>query len=238
MVNTDVLSKILEEEEGLKLKAYPGPVTGLLHIGIGHLLEQQQDDTELQILGLEDEEDDWTDFRINPDQAYALLDYDIQQSVDRLPLLLDGNTLETIGETRRSILSLMEFQMGVAGVQKFVSFLQALRVGDYDRAADEMEWSNGLKKQRRSKWYKQTKDRCIEMAKAMREGVFATDKTHDAPSVGEASHKDTSDETASAILADLVPTIGDIQIDQRKIQADIREIKGLLEKKARGPFRS
>ena len=34
-----------------------------------------------------------------------------------------------------------------------------------------MLWSNGLKKQRRSAWYKQTPDRCQEMADKMRNGT-------------------------------------------------------------------
>ena len=172
MVTKTLLKTILEEEEGLKLTTYPGPVTGLPHIGIGHLLGQEQDERELRILGLEDELEDWTDFTITTDQAYQLLDYDIDQSIERLPLILDERTLETIGESRRTVLCLMEFQMGVGGIQKFKSFLQALKDGDWDRAADEMLWSNGLRKQRRSAWYQQTPDRCQEMADIIRSGVI------------------------------------------------------------------
>ena len=48
--------------------------------------------------------------------------------------------------------------------------VEAVKSGDWDRAADEMLWGNGLKKQRRSKWYKQTPNRCQDAADKMRHG--------------------------------------------------------------------
>ena len=51
-----------------------------------------------------------------------------------------------------------------------------------------MLWSNGLKKQRRSAWYKQTPDRCQEMADRMRNGTTSPSQQRsdqaDAPLAG------------------------------------------------------
>ena len=46
--------------------------------------------------------------------------------------------------------------------------VKAVKEGDWNRAADEMLWSNGLRKQRRSAWYKQTPNRCQDAADKMR----------------------------------------------------------------------
>ena len=64
----------------------------------------------------------------------------------------------------------MAFQLG--SVVKFPSMVNAVKSGGWDRAADEMLWSNGLKKQRQSQWYKDTPNRCQKMADAMRYGTF------------------------------------------------------------------
>ena len=58
--NREILKEELRSDEGFEDTTYPGPVTGLPHIGFGHLLGQEQTDEELQILGLDDELGDWT----------------------------------------------------------------------------------------------------------------------------------------------------------------------------------
>ena len=204
MVNRNVLKKILEEEEGLELTTYPGPLTGLPHIGIGHLLGQEQDEEELNIMALHDELDDWTGFAITKEQAYELLEYDIHQSVIRLPLVVDEAVLEAIGEARRTVLCLMEYQMGVGGIHKFKSFLQALKDGDYDRAADELLWSNGLRKQRRSAWYQQTPERCQEMSDIIRSGVIVEDVKEVLSTNGEDVYKTHLPQVIQALNAEIV----------------------------------
>ena len=69
----------------------------------------------------------------------------------------------------------MAFQMGGFKIQKkFPSFVKAMKEERWDDAADEMEWSNGKTKQRRSAWWKQTEKRCKEMADRMRHGTIKT----------------------------------------------------------------
>ena len=74
MNNIELLKVELRKDEGVELKAYPGPVTGLPHIGIGHLLAQEQSEEELEAMGIDDELEDWWELEITPEQAEALLD--------------------------------------------------------------------------------------------------------------------------------------------------------------------
>ena len=69
-----------------------------------------------------------------------------------------------------AVIQSMCFQMG--SVTKFESFIEAVKAEDWERAALEMLWSNGLKKQRRSAWYKKTQSRCQRAADAMISGVI------------------------------------------------------------------
>ena len=76
--------------------------------------------------------------------------------------------LEGLDSQRFCALFNMAFQNG--SCVKFPSMVNAVKEGDWERAADEMLWSNGLKKNRRSAWYKQTPERCQENADMMRCG--------------------------------------------------------------------
>ena len=51
-----------------------------MHIAYGHLLEGEQTEKELMIMGLEDELEDWTGFRVNDDQATALFEVDVEDA--------------------------------------------------------------------------------------------------------------------------------------------------------------
>lgn len=170
--NREALKAVLRADEGFEDTAYPGPTTGLLHIGYGHLLQQEQSDEELGILGLDDELDDWTGFKINVDQAERLLDRDIEDAIESLAPTWSPDELEQLDPERYTALICMSFQMSGFKIQKgFPSFVSAVKSEDWDRAADEMLFSNGLRKERRSAWYKQTPGRCQEMADRMRNGT-------------------------------------------------------------------
>ena len=100
-----------------------------------------------------------------------LLDIDIDDAIESLAPTWEPEELEAWDPERFIALLAMTFQIGGFGVQrKFPSFVKAVQDEDWDRAADEMMWSNGLKKQRRSTWWKQTSERCEEMADRMRTG--------------------------------------------------------------------
>ena len=178
--NREHLKEELRKDEGFENKTYPGPVTKEPHIGYGHLLGQEQTDDELEVMGLDDELDDWTDFEINVDQAEQLLDIDVDDAIHSLAPTWTPEQLEDLDPERFIALMSMTFQIGGFGVQrKFPSFVKAVQEEDWDRAADEMLWSNGLKKQRRSAWWKQTKERCETMAEKMRTGTIAAAPTEE-----------------------------------------------------------
>lgn len=174
--NRDELRKHLEHEEGKKLEAYIEKKSGLWHIGYGHLLQQEQTPAECAILGIDDDDydvDNWEGFTITDEQCDALLQVDIQDAVDSLLPRWTEEDLDKLAPDRYIALISMAFQMGGWKIQKgFPSFCAAVDNEDWDRAADEMMWRNGLKKQNRSAWYVQTPARCQQMSDAMRYGTF------------------------------------------------------------------
>ena len=178
MTNRELLKKELVADEGVELKTYPGPVTGKPHVGIGHLLDQEQSEAELEAMGLDDELEDWYELEITEDQAYKLLDIDIDDAIESLAPTWTPEELEELDAERFIALISMAFQMGGYSVQKkFPSFVKAVKAEDWDRASKEMVWSNGLKMQRRSAWFKQTPDRCQLMADRMLHGTVKEEET-------------------------------------------------------------
>lgn len=210
MNNKEELKKEVREDEGLKLETYPGPKTKKPHIGYGHLLGQAQHEDELEAMGLDDELDDWTGFTITKEQAELLLDIDVNDVVEGLESTkkYPGWTEEELDELdseRYIALMSMAFQLGAPGVrQKFPSFVKAVKEQDWNRAADEMLWSNGLKKQRRSQWYKDTPPRCETMAKRMRFGLMS----NETDSVESKSEFDLSQVTNAKLIAELKRRLG------------------------------
>ena len=181
--NREILKDEVRSDEGYEDTTYLGPVTGLPHIGYGHLLGEEQTDEELQILGLDDEPEDWTGFKISREQAEQLLDRDVDDAMESLAPTWDVAELEALDTERFIALMSMAYQMGGYKIQKkFPSFVKAMKEKDYDRAADEMLWSNGLRKERRSAWYKQTPERCQEMADRMRHGTATVKAANDVDS--------------------------------------------------------
>ena len=164
------LRQLLIDEEGIELAAYKDS-EGIWTIGIGHNLENEQSEEELAVFGLGDDlPDDLSKISITEQQAYDLFDIDVNDAIDTMPDDFTPAFLETIGEHRRAVLVSMCFQIG--SINKWKSMLNAIRESDWDRAADEMLWSNGLTKVKRSAWYRQTRQRCERAADAMRVGYF------------------------------------------------------------------
>ena len=170
--NIQELKKHLELKEGRKRKAYPDQF-GVMHIAVGHKLDAEQKDDELAAMGLEDELDDWNGFEISEEAIDLLLDIDIEDTLHGLRFSFTDEELEALDPQRFCALFNMAFQNG--SCVKFPSMVKAVKEGDWQRASDEMLWSNGLKKNRRSAWYKQTPGRCQENADMMLKG--STTKT-------------------------------------------------------------
>ena len=167
----DLFKRLLVDEEGYNPHAHQ--VKGVWHIGYGHCLDQEQSDDELEVMGLDDELDDWDGFELSDSQCESLFEIDVADALSDAEMIFSADQLDALSPARWAVVMSMLFQMGASGVRKFKSFIAAVIEGDWDRAADEMLWSNGLRKQKRSAWYKQTPDRCQEAADAMRVGYFA-----------------------------------------------------------------
>ena len=166
----DLLKRLLVDEEGYNPVAHS--VKGKMHIGYGHLLDQDQTEEELEIMGLEDELDDWTGFELNDEQCERLFEIDVDDAQEDALMVFSQDVLDALNPARWAVIISMLFQMGVGSVKKFKSFIAAIVSGDWQRASDEMLWSNGLRKKKRSIWYTQSPTRCQEAADAMRDGYF------------------------------------------------------------------
>jgi len=166
MKNIALLKKELEVKEGRRRKAYLD-TEGNWTIGVGHLLNPQTD-AELAILLLADDLDNWEGFEISEEQIEELLDHDITETMHRLRNAFDEELLENLDPKRFMACFQMAYQIG--SVTGFPAFCNAVREGDWDRAADEMLYRDGLKKDVWSLWRKQTSGRCESMAELMRVG--------------------------------------------------------------------
>lgn len=172
MRKIDVLKKEMRQEEGEKDTAYLDS-EGYWTIAVGHLLNEQTD-AELEILGLEDDLEDWEGFTITPEQREQLLDHDINETLSRLRISFDDELLESLAPKRFLAMFNMCYQIG--SVSGFPAFVQAVKDEDWDRASKEMMFRNGLKCEVHSKWYRQTPKRCKKMAEWMRTGGVSETK--------------------------------------------------------------
>ena len=172
-ISNTLIRRRLTDEEGLRLKAYKDSEKKLWHIGIGHLLEQDQSEEERGILGPDFDsypEDNYEGFTITQPQAFDLFEVDVREAIEDIYPFFTYEQLEAIGETRYTCIIEMCFQMGASGLRKFKNFKQAVLDEDWEAAAHEMVTGS---KGGPSKWMRQTPDRCQSAADAMRLGYFA-----------------------------------------------------------------
>lgn len=127
--------KTLIRHESLRLKPYRCPA-GKLTIGVGRNIE---------------------DRGITTEEALYLMRNDIAACRRERPAL----NVPPLSSAREGVLLNMLFNLGLPRVLGFARMLQALRVGNYHEAADEML---------DSKWARQVGKRAEELAKIMREG--------------------------------------------------------------------
>ena len=148
-MNIERLIKVLIRHEGLRLKPYCDKTgkeykspeeCGKITIGIGRNLE---------------------DLGITEDEAIYLLYNDINRVKKELDNALPW--WRNLDDIRQEVLVNMCFNLGLSKLLEFKNFLSALKLGDYNKAGDEME--NSL-------WCKQVKIRCKELVYAMRNGEY------------------------------------------------------------------
>ena len=144
---TPHLADDLKADEGLRLKAYPDPLTGAAPwtIGYGH--------TGLDVHPALA----WT-----PVQAEAALHADIARVCAGLDEKLAW--WRRLNDPRQDVLVNAAFNMGVAGLLGFRNTLAAIRLGAFDDAA------RGL---RTSRWAGQVGARAERLARQMQSGVRA-----------------------------------------------------------------
>jgi lysozyme len=140
------LKDTLKQDEGLRLRAYPDPVS---HgepwtIGYGH--------TGPDVHG---------GMEITGEQAESLLDADITKATAALETALPWAC--QLDEARRGALINMTFNMGINHLLGFHHFLTALQCGDYSTAAEEML---------DSLWAKQVGSRAIRLSRVIAHGVI------------------------------------------------------------------
>ena len=241
MNNKEILAQEIRDDEGCPKDDNGNPIaylekkSGKMHIAYGHLLDEEQHPDELKAMGLKEPLDDWTGFTITNEGAEELLFIDIDDAIEGLEpsKKYEGWTeeeLEALDPERYIALISMAFQLGGEGVRrKFPACVKAIKAEDWDRAADEMLWSNGLLKQRRSQWWKDCggdrpkeygeENRCEVMADRMRRGFIETDNIEPIADAPGASVFDTVD----------VSTLSDAELisAQNKIHAEITKRLGV-----------
>ena len=134
----DRIKEQLVRHEGLRLKPYRC-TAGKLTIGIGRNLD---------------------DCGISQAEAYVMLINDImnceKQLQAKIPDIYNG-----LDEVRKSVLLNMCFNLGISGLLGFKNTLEFIKVGDWERAANNMLVS---------RWAKQVGRRAIELSELMRKG--------------------------------------------------------------------
>ena len=134
----DRIKEQLVRHEGLRLRPYRC-TAGKLTIGIGRNLD---------------------DCGISQSEAYVMLINDImnceKQLQAKIPDIYNG-----LDEVRKSVLLNMCFNLGISGLLGFKNTLEFIKVGDWERAANNMLVS---------RWAKQVGRRAIELSELMRKG--------------------------------------------------------------------
>ena len=133
-----IVREQLKRHEGLRLKPYYCTADRLT-IGYGRNLD---------------------DCGISKDEAEIMLEYDIQKCVDSLKRRLPDVYIK-LNPVRKAVLINMCFNLGIAGLCKFKNTLRYMRIGNYEKAADNMLLS---------KWATQVGKRSLELANLLRSG--------------------------------------------------------------------
>lgn len=140
------LQERIKQHEGLSLTIYPD-VLGFSTIGYGHKCSSAE------IAAFKD--------GITQERADALFDRDFALALAQAKAVAGDNWKE-LNEARQGVIIEMVFQLGMGGVLKFKRMWAAIDAGDYDEAAAQML---------DSRWHKQTRTRCEDLAAIMKHGV-------------------------------------------------------------------
>jgi len=137
-MNTNRLIRTIEKHEGYR--QFPYKCTeGFLTIAIGRNIETKG---------------------IRYSEARFMLKNDLEECKDDLREIFKC-TFDSYPDYVQEVMMSMRFQLGSGGFRKFKKFIGAIRVWDFEKAADEML---------DSLWAKQTPGRAKELSEIMRHG--------------------------------------------------------------------
>lgn len=122
--------------------------------GIGHLLTKEEKKT--YPIGTE----------IPDEIANAWFAEDMDEAVGGVDRMLEARRVD-VPEAAYDILVNMTFNMGRGGVEKFGGMWKALEVGDYERAALEMEWKDPDTMTEHTPWFNQVGNRAVRLINRM-----------------------------------------------------------------------
>lgn len=151
------LREQLKRDEGLRLHAYRDS-EGVLTIGYGHNLDADPALRDYLARTLDCSPDDIT---ISAESADRLLDTDIAVAEDAVRAALPWS--RGLDARRCAVLFNMAFNLGIAGLLRFQRMRAALKLHDFDRAAEEML---------DSRWATQVGERATRLARQMRDGEW------------------------------------------------------------------
>ena len=214
MADNTLARRLLEDEEGKRNEAYKDHL-GYWTIGIGHLLDQEQSEDEMEAMGLTTIPTSWEGFTLTDEQCYTLFDIDVEDAIDDLhsrdpDLSFSEEDLEALGETRRAILLSMVFQLGGAGFRKFRNFIKSVKAGDFETASVEMMDSLAAR---------QTPERWERASKAMRLGFF------------EEYEKEVNDDTEKVGLSQMLDAVNTLADKIGSIEERLTAIENEKENK-------
>ena len=150
--------------EGFKKTPYGTP----RHIGVGHLLDQQQTENEIQIMSSANPAE------LSEDQIYDLLYEDVSDAFEDLALIFSEEDIQKWDNTRQIVMVSQAFQFGPNRLKKFAKQNKAVKKQDWETAAAESLDSLAAK---------QTPSRWQEQAEMLRLGDAYWTQNTDTPQV-------------------------------------------------------
>jgi GH24 family phage-related lysozyme (muramidase) len=154
--------EILNPDEGLSLTAYPDGRG--FSIGRGHFIRDKALVEVLKTLG------PGIHLSITPDCAELLFEEDILRATQEIVWLF-GQAWSGILPARKTILVCLAYQLGADEIRAdFPQFVAAARRGDWERAAAELLYANGVTKAEESAYAQQTPARARRYAACLRVG--------------------------------------------------------------------
>jgi lysozyme len=129
---------MLIRHEGMRLRAYLCS-KGKITIGVGRNLE---------------------DRGITEAEAHAMLDHDLEDVCKEAERF---TWYATLSPARQDVIVSMLFNLGLTRFLKFKNLIEALRLGQFEKAAAEMLDSD---------WHRDVKGRAEELAALMKAGVY------------------------------------------------------------------